>query len=45
VASLSAANRDIYQAKGAKAVGRDMALRFAPSSLLLKRMDWLYGGE
>lgn len=45
VASLSIANRDIYQAGGLVALGRNTVLRAAPPAILMRRMDWLYGGE
>jgi salicylate hydroxylase len=43
VAALSRQNRAIYQMGGIMAFGRNAIMPFIPPSLLLKRLDWLYG--
>jgi salicylate hydroxylase len=45
VRTLSAQNRAIYQMGGFIALGRNLTMPFIPPSLLLKRLDWLYGWE
>jgi salicylate hydroxylase len=45
VSSLSLANRRIYQLAGPAAFARDTVLKATPPQMLLRRMDWLYGGE
>lgn len=44
VSALSKQNRAIYQMGGVMAFGRNMAMPFIPPKVLLKRLDWLYGG-
>ena len=44
VAELSAQNRRIYQMGGVMALARNSVMPFIPASLLLRRLDWLYGG-
>ena len=43
VTALSAQNRAIYQMGGVMALGRNLVTPMIPPSLLLKRLDWLYG--
>ena len=43
VKALSAQNRSIYQMGGVMALGRNAVMPLLPASLLLNRLDWLYG--
>lgn len=43
VKALSSQNRAIYQMGGVTALGRNLVTPFIPPSVLLKRLDWLYG--
>jgi salicylate hydroxylase len=45
VSALSASNRKIYQLGGAVAFARDRLMQISPPQMLLRRMDWLYGGD
>jgi salicylate hydroxylase len=45
VTALSKQNRTIYQMGGVMALGRNLAMPWFPPSLLLKRLDWLYGWQ
>ncbi len=44
VAALSIQNRAIYQMRGMMALGRNAGMFIIPPAILLKRLDWLYGG-
>jgi salicylate hydroxylase len=45
VAALSKQNRAIYQMGGIMALGRDAVMPLIPPTVLLKRLDWLYGWQ